>query len=281
MAEMNQVIEMAGEKVEAAIAAGLVRLGVERDAVEIEVLDEGRQGMFGLGARAARVRLTVTSPPCGVVGHPTTPPAPAAPVEPAPLPSVEPTAPVEPPPLPPVEPAASAEPSPLAPAEATTPEMAEEKIEVARGVMQDLLTLMGMDKAQVDVRLAEPGPNDVKVPPLVLDVRGPGADVLIGRDGETLDALQSITRLIVGREMKGWVHLVVDVQSYKANRAESLQRLARRMADQVARTNRTVNLEPMPPHERRVVHMTLYDDSRVTTQSIYEGERRRVTIIPR
>ena len=81
--------------------------------------------------------------------------------------------------------------------------------------------------------------------------------------------------------MKGWVHLVVDVQGYKTNRAESLQRLARRMADQAVRTNRTVNLEPMPPHERRVVHMTLYDDPRVTTQSIYEGERRRVTIIPR
>jgi spoIIIJ-associated protein len=159
--------------------------------------------------------------------------------------------------------------------------MTEENIEVARGVMQDLLTLMGIDKARVDVRMAEPGPNDAKAPPLVLDVHGPGADVLIGRDGETLDALQSITRLIVGREMKGWVHLVVDVQGYKTNRAKSLQRLARRMADQATRTRRTVNLEPMPPHERRVVHMTLYDDPRVTTQSIYEGDRRRVTIIPR
>jgi spoIIIJ-associated protein len=266
MAEMDQMIEMAGENVEAAIAAGLARLGVERDAVEIEVLDEGRQGMFGLGARAARVRLTVT-----------TPPPPATLVEPPPPSPVEPVAPIEPPPSPPVEP----EPSHPPPAEATAPEMVEEKIEVAQSVMQDLLTLMGMDKARVDVHLAEPGPNDTKVPPLVLDVRGPGTDVLIGRGGETLDALQSITRLIVGREMKGWVHLVVDVQGYKTDRAESLKRLARRMADQAVRTNRTVNLEPMPPHERRVVHMALYDDPRVTTESIYEGDRRRVTIIPR
>lgn len=267
MAEMDQVIEMAGEDVEAATAAALVRLGVDRDAVEVEVLDEGRQGMFGLGARAARVRLTVTSRPASLTPvEPPPPPPPPAPVEPPP-------APVELPPLSLAEPAAPTEPD-------TVEFEEEDQIEVVRGVMQDLLSLMGIDDARVDVQRAERGPNDNTAPPLLLDVRGPGAGALIGRDGETLDALQRITRLIVGRELRGWIHLVVDVQGYKAQRAESLRSLSQRMAEQAIRTDHTVNLEPMPPHERRIVHLTLYDDPRVTTESIGEGDRRRVTIIP-
>lgn len=255
MAKENQMIEVAGKDVEAAIATGLARLGVQRDAVDVEILDEGRQGMFGLGARAARVRLTITS-------------------RPEPEPTTEPSE----PPTPPSDEAVAAEPQPVIEAEEATE---AEKIEVVQGVMEDLLAAMDMDKAQVEVHRAEPGPSDDKVPPLVVDVRGPGLDVLIGRDGETLNALQSITRLIVGRQMRGWVHVVVDVQGYKADRAQALRNLAHRMADQAADSDRTVILEPMPPHERRVVHVALYDDPRVTTESIYEGERRRVTISPK
>lgn len=244
MTEEGQVLQAAGKDVETAIEAGLERLDVDRDAVEVEVLDEGRRGVLGLGARAARVRLKV-----------------------APLPTAKRPA------------AAERAPEP-------TPEKQEEKteeekeIQVVRRVMDDLLTTMDLGEAQVEVRRAEPGPNDDKVPPLVVDVRGPGTDVLIDRDGEALDALQYIARLLVGREMKAWVHVVVDVQGYKATRAERLRKLARRMADQAVDSDRTVILEPMPPHERRVVHVALHDDSRVGTESIYEGERRRVTIFP-
>jgi spoIIIJ-associated protein len=111
-------------------------------------------------------------------------------------------------------------------------------------------------------------------------VRGAGTDALIGRRGSTLDALQLITRLIVGREMMGRVHLVVDVGGFKAHREESLRRLAQRLAEQAVRTNRTVVLEPMPPYERRYVHLALRDHPHVTTQSVGEGDRRKVTIIP-
>jgi spoIIIJ-associated protein len=156
----------------------------------------------------------------------------------------------------------------------------EEKLQAVREIMEGLLAAMGLGEAQVRVERAEPGPSDDQVPPLVIDVRGPGTDVLIGHDGETLSALQYIVRLLVGRRMQGWVHVVVDVQSYKARRAERIRDLAHRMADQASDTNRTVILQPMPPHERRVVHVALYDDVRVTTESIYEGDRRRVTIVP-
>jgi spoIIIJ-associated protein len=139
---------------------------------------------------------------------------------------------------------------------------------------------MDMNKAQVDVRRAEPAAGE-KEPPLVLDVRGPGTDVLIGPRGKTMAALQHITRLIVGQEVAGRVHLVIDVEGFKARRAKSLHRLAHRMAEQAIHTDRTVVLEPMPPHERRVIHLALRDHPDVVTESVGERDRRKVTIIPR
>nr|HID14022.1 protein jag [Anaerolineae bacterium] len=246
MTEMKQAIEAAGADVEAAIAAGLERLGVDRDAVEIEVLDEGSRGVFGLGGREARVRLMpkLADLPCS---------APAVLAEPVAPPVAEPVAP------------------------AVTE---KDAAEVAQGVLRELLTLLGVERARVDVRRAEPAPGE-KEPPLVLDVYGSGTNVLIGRRGKTLAALQHITRLIVGREMAGRVRLVVDVESFKARREKSLRRLAQRMAEEAVRTDRTVVLEPMPPHERRIIHLALRDHPQVITQSIGEGERRKVTIIPR
>jgi spoIIIJ-associated protein len=245
MVDMEQTIEATGTDVKAAITAGLARLGVDRDAVEAEVLDEGSRGLFGLGGREARVRLTIKPRRAPTVpAEPVTPPA--------------------------------AEPDMVAEAGEDDAEVAQ----IAQGVLLDLLSLLGAEGAQVDVRRAEPA-ADEQEPPLVLDVRGSDTDALIGRRGATLAALQHITRLIVGREVAGRVHLVVDVDGFKARREQSLRRLAQRLADQAVRTDRTVVLEPMPPHERRYVHLALRDHPHVTTQSIGEGDRRKVTIIPR
>ncbi len=265
MSQEKRVIECAGKDVDAAIAAGLARLDLPPDAVEVEVLDEGRQGMFGLGARAARVRLTVSSDVKRKTERQPQPPSR--------------------PPSPRVEEAEQERLAPEEPREVATVEQEvteeEEKIRTVQEVAEGLLNAMHLADAQVEVKRAEPGPNKDEVPPLVVDVSGPGTDILIGSDGKVLDALQYVTRLLVGRRMKGWVHVVVDVQGYKARRAERLRDLAHRMADQAADTDRAVILQPMPPHERRVVHVALYDDPRVTTESIYEGERRRVTILPK
>lgn len=247
MGEMGQAIEVTGADVEAAIAAGLARLGVDQDAVEIEVLDEGSRGVFGLGARETRVRLT---------------PKPEAEPRRAPVVSTEPVAPPVPEPV------------------DRTVEKRDD-VEVARGVLVELLELLDMDDAHVDVRQAEPAADeDEKEPPLVLNVHGPDADELVGRRGKTLAALQHITRLIVGRELAGRVHLVVDVDGFKARREKSLRRLAQRVAQQAMKTDRTVVLEPMPPYERRIIHLALRDHPHVTTQSVGEGDRRKVTIIP-
>jgi spoIIIJ-associated protein len=275
MSQQKSVIEVAGKDVDAAIAAGLARLDLPRDAVEVEVLDEGRQGMFGLGARAARVRIKVTS-----ARERKPRPQPKAKPKPKPKPESQPK------PAPPAAPLEAEEPVPEreAPPEAEAEKPAlteeEEKIQVTREVTEGLLDAMGLDDARIEVERAEPGPSNEEVPPLVVDVAGPGTHMLIGSDGEVLNALQHLVRLLVGRKMQGWVHVVVDVEGYKAQRAERLRDLAHRMANQAVDTDRTVILQPMPPHERRVVHVALYGDSRVTTESIYEGERRRVTIVP-
>jgi spoIIIJ-associated protein len=282
MSQQKSMIEVAGKDVDAAIAAGLARLDLPRDAVEVEVLDEGRQGMFGLGARAARVRLKVTSSKELERQSPAqSKPKPES--KPKPRPKPKPETPVAPP-APPSEaeaPVSEREPPPEVEPEAAALTDEEDKAHVAQAVTRGLLDAMGLDDTQIAVERAEPGPSsEEEVPPLVVDVSGPGADILIGPDGEVLNAFQHLVRLLVGRKMKGWVHVVVDVQGYKAQRAERLRDLAHRMADQAVDTDRTVILQPMPPHERRVVHVALYDDSRVTTESIYEGERRRVTIVP-
>jgi spoIIIJ-associated protein len=267
MPQDKPVIEVAGKDVDAAIAAGLARLDLPREAVEVEVLDEGRQGMFGLGARAARVRLTVTSK-ARREPRPTPRPPVAGPERPAPIAEAVPE-----------EEAALGE-APDVEAEEQEVITEEAKRQATREIMEGLLDAMGLDGAQVHVQRAEPGPSDDEVPPLVINVSGAGSDILIGYDGEVLNALQYITRLLVGRKMKGWVHVVVDIDGYKAKRAERIRDLAHRMADQASDTNRTVILQPMPPHERRVVHVALYGDARVNTESIYEGDRRRVTIVP-
>jgi spoIIIJ-associated protein len=253
MSEMERKVEATGPDVEAAIAAGLEELGVDRDAVEVQVLDEGSRGVFGLGAREASVRLTVKLRPV--------PPTPGEP------PAAE-TGVVE----------TEIEPEPEIEIEPTAPERSE--AEIARGALLELLTFMGTEDVKVDVRRAEAAPGE-KTAPLMLDVSGPDTDVLIGHRGDTLAALQHITRLIVGQETTSRVNLVLDVDGYKARREQSLRSLAKRLAEQAVRTNRRVVLEPMPPHERRIIHLTLRDDPNVTTESIGERDRRKVTIIPK
>ncbi len=117
--------------------------------------------------------------------------------------------------------------------------------------------------------------------PLVLNIEGEDLGILIGRRAETLAALQYLVRLMVNHRVHHWVNLVVDVEGYKARREEQLVRLAERMAERAASTGRAVALEAMPPRERRIVHITLRNHPQVTTQSVGEGEQRKVTIIPR
>ena len=118
--------------------------------------------------------------------------------------------------------------------------------------------------------------------PWILNVQGQGRQInaLIGRRGDTLAALQYLVRLMVSHKLQHRVNLIVDVDGYKARRAERLRNLAARMAEQAISEGRTVVLEPMPPHERRLIHIALRAHTSVSTKSIGEGENRKVTIVP-
>lgn len=153
---------------------------------------------------------------------------------------------------------------------------------IATDVVSRLIDGMGLYAA---VEVVDPGgvtdPQTNEVSPLQINIVGDDLGALIGRRGGTLRDLQFITRLIISRKIGKWPNVVVDVEGYKAHRAEALQALARRMADRVRSTGQPIVLEPMPAYERRIVHLTLRDDEDVYTESTGEGEARKVQILPR
>jgi spoIIIJ-associated protein len=256
----NGSIEISASSVEDAVEQGLSRLGRSRSQVEIEVLDPGSRGLLGFGARDATVRLTPTAATS------------AQATEPEPVPSQETsdqkTSEEELVETPPSEPAAALDLS----------WSSDQVTTVARETLTEVLHKMGID-CSVSARIDEP--VDDEPAPVTLDIEGEDLESLIGRQGEVLNALQYITRLIVSREVAHWVNLVVDVDGYKIRRAKTLKTLATKIAERVARTKQPVALEPMPPNERRAVHIALRDHPAVTTQSVGKGDRRKVTIIPK
>lgn len=149
--------------------------------------------------------------------------------------------------------------------------------EAALEVLRELLRLMGIE-ATVSARAPETPGDGVGMAKAVLDVNGEDLGILIGRRGETLAALQYTVNLIVGRKFDGQSVFSVDVEGYRRRREQTLRRLALRMAERVKETGRPVTLEPMPAHERRIVHLALAQDPKVVTASLGEGENRKVSI---
>lgn len=154
-----------------------------------------------------------------------------------------------------------------------------EEGQIGKAVLLELLKYMRFS-VQVQVLRVEPSEHEEN-PPWVLNVEGRDVTSLIGRRGDTLASLQYITRLIASRQLGRRANIVVDVAHYKQNRATKLRELATRMADQAISEARTVVLEPMPPHERRMIHMALRHRADVVTRSTGEGESRKVTIVPK
>jgi spoIIIJ-associated protein len=153
--------------------------------------------------------------------------------------------------------------------------------EAAKAVLETLLAHMGI-VASVTPQAQPPVEGGEGIPGVItLDVKGDDLGILIGRRGQTLASLQHIVRLIVAHQAKARVPMVIDVEGYKQRRYGALQALALRMAEQVKARKRSFALEPMPAYERRIIHLTLADDPDVTTESVGEGEARKVVITPR
>jgi len=151
--------------------------------------------------------------------------------------------------------------------------------EAAKEVLETLLARMGVVASVVSQTKPPVEGGEGASSVITLDVTDDDLGILIGRRGQTLSSLQYIVRLIVAHQAKAWVPIVIDVEGYKQRRYGVLQALARRMAEQVKVKGRPFALEPMPAYERRIIHITLADDPDVITESIGEGEARKVVIM--
>jgi spoIIIJ-associated protein len=150
---------------------------------------------------------------------------------------------------------------------------------LAREALEELLSRMKLT-AEVELRSSLEGANS-ETESIVLEVKGNDLGILIGRRGETLASLQYLIRLIVAHYQKARVPITIDIEGYKQRRYEALRELALRLAQKAKSSGRSVTLEPMPADERRIVHLALSVNPDVTTQSIEEGEVRKVVILPR
>jgi spoIIIJ-associated protein len=254
MVDNRASLEIIAPSVEEAIEQGLGDLGLPLESVDVEILDEGSRGLFGLGTRQARVRLTIKPSPGTKPGGEVSVEAPQTPSDEVQVnePEVKPFSP-----------------------------LADEQyiLSVAQSVVSELLEKMKV-RANVTAEFGEAEDARSRVPVRV-NVRGNDLSILIGRQAETLNALQYLSSLIVSKEIGHSIPLIVDVEGYRARREQQLRQLARRMADQATKTGRRQVLEPMPANERRLIHVELRDNPDVTTESIGEEPRRKVTIIPK
>lgn len=239
MTDNKTTLEIIAPSVEEAVEKGLDQLGLPRDAVSVEVLDEGQGGFLGIGGRQVRIRLTLTDQ--------------------------EFTADFD----------ADEEEEIELENEEFTDELEEAKVKALR-IVKTLLRKMGIT-AKVTARIMEPE-DDHDQPLVLVEIAGKDLSILIGRKAETLNSLQYITSLLLNQHIGKWMPLVIDVQGYRFRRERQLRQLARRMADQVVATGRKQVLEPMPANERRIIHIELRYHPFVTTESVGEEPKRKTTI---
>ncbi len=195
-----------GRTVEDAVLSAAIQLAVQRDKLEIEVLEEPVKGILGVfGGREAKIRATLK----------------------------------------------------------------QTKAEVAKNFLMELFEKMNLE-AKLDITESENG--------LMIKVSGPKMGVLIGHRGETLDAVQYLTSLVVNRGTDKYTRVIVDTENYRSKREETLKKLAKRLAHKVQKSGRKITLEPMNPFERRIIHSTLQKEPNITTYSEGEEPYRKVVI---
>ena len=285
---MEKTIIVSGKTIDLAIEAALTQLGLSRDDVSVQVLAQAKAGFLGIGATPAKVEVTYEAPdlkpepPKSALGAASRSKPKAPKVE---IPKVE-TPKVEAPKVeapkaaapkaekprqekpraerqPKAEPV-KAEPKTYAPAEAGS---VEEKIEQ---FIKGLLENMG---SQAVPHAWKEGENNYFV-----DLVGDDLGYLIGRRGDTLDAIQHLANYTVNRGVEGHIRISVDAEAYRQKREDSLRRYAQKKAQQVLKAHRRTTLEPMNAYERHVIHATLQEMDRITTYSVGTEPNRRVVI---
>ena len=296
---MEKTLVATGKTIDLAIESALAQLGLDRDSVSVQVLQQAKGGFLGLGAQPAKVQVTYEAPdevpaapkvalssasrkpkPAApkvpevpeTAPKPEMPKAPEAPKQAAPKPTEAPKAPEAPkqrPPKAPRQPKTEAPKAPAAPKEyAPAPEgSVEEKIErFIKGLLEH------MDSNAVPHCWKESGST------YRVDLVGEDLGYLIGRRGDTLDAIQHLCNYAVNRDVEGHIRVNVDAEAYRQKREESLRRYARKKAQQVLKARRRTTLEPMNAYERHVIHAALQDMENITTHSTGVEPNRCVVI---
>ena len=275
---MTKYIETTGKTEDEAIAAALAALGLDRDDVRVEIVDRAKSGFLGIGSIPAKVRVSYDVPDeIGTV----------APAEPKPReerssregrrPREErrPSAPRE------QKPGEPQKPREERPAQESAPRRSVETTPVAeddaaavqvRSFLSGLLEHMDI-AATIDMGVTAQGNYRITL-------SGANMGAVIGRRGETLDAIQQLTSYSVNRGRSDRLRIHIDAENYRAKREESLERLALRMADKVKRSRRSMTLESMNAYERHVIHTALQDVAGITTQSTGVEPNRRVVVLP-
>ena len=202
---MSDMLEKTAKTVQEAIDIALDELGVNRDDVEISIIDEGTKGLFGIGSKVAKVQVRLKS------------------------------------------------------------SRSDEGVLFLQNIF---------DKMDVEVEIEKEEDDES----MMLRVTGKDSGIIIGRRGETLDALQYLTSLVVNKNSDEYKRVTIDIENYRQKREETLVRLADRLADRVIRYRRNVTLEPMNPYERRIIHSTLQSNEYVETYSVGEDPNRKVVI---
>ena len=257
------VSEKWGTDVDTAVELALAELKCSREEVEVTVLEQPSRGFFGIGSKLALVRVEKKAPV----------------VEEEPAPAV-------------VE-----EKAPASAPQKQKPQKSETKVEkkktkkeiqpkkssieeevgnlspvenhIALDFLKEVTEQMGL---VVDVTAKA---NEDSV---LLNIQGKDSGTIIGKRGQTLDAIQYLTSLVVNKDQDNYIKVVVDAENYRSKREKTLEKLANRLADKVVKTKRSVRLEPMNPYERKVIHATLQNNPRVTTRSEGQDPYRRVII---
>jgi spoIIIJ-associated protein len=264
MAAQERTIESSGADVEKAIVSGLKELGLERSDVDVEILDSGSSGFLGIGGREAAVKLTARPETAGI--------------EKASDPSAEEDR----------QTVTAKERDRVMEEETAADGLLEDtdedgadgrgEEEVALEIIENLLDRLKFD---VSTSVHQTEPDDLTGERRwVIEITGQDLGMLIGNRGETLNALQHIARMMAGHRMRQRPKFIIDVQGYRSRREQALARLAERMAAKVVDGGNPMTLEPMPPNERRIIHLTLRDDNRVYTESFGDGRQRKVRIYP-
>ena len=234
-------IEMTGKTVDEALEAALAELHTTRENVDVEILEEAKDGLFGLfGGRKARIKVTLKP----------------AQTEEKPAEALKETEKV------------------VAEGETKQPKNIvnnDEAIKMAKEFLLKIFSAMNIKVVMEKFISKEDGSVTFKL-------HGADMGILIGKHGQTLDSLQYLTNLVANKNSAERIRIMIDIEDYRERRAHTLTRLALRLAERVKRSGEKVVLEPMNPHERKIIHMALQNDSRVNTLSDGEDPYRRVAI---